>query len=84
MIATAWKSKSTVAVFNADDKSLNFNADIPLLRGHDGNILDMSWSPFNDKLLATCAEDRNPKFWLFDDYNGLMGGQNRTDYAFEL
>ena len=34
MIATAWKNMSTVAVFNADDKSLNFDANIPLLRGH--------------------------------------------------
>ena len=81
MIALAWSSASSVAVFNAETPK-NFDANTPLLKGHRGNIFDMQWSPFDDKLLATCADDGLAKFWKFDDYNGLT--EHRTDCYQEL
>jgi len=72
-----------VAVFSAD-KPLTFDANTPLLKGHTGNIFDMQWSPFEDRLLATCADDGKAKFWVFDDYDGLTGGSNRMDCDLEL
>ena len=70
MIAMTWSSNSTVAVFNAE-KTRSFDATIPLIKGHNGAINDISWSPFEDRLLATCADDGKAKFWVFDDYEGL-------------
>ena len=72
LIAAAWSQTSSVAVFGAD-KPLSFDANTPLLKGHTGNIFDMQWSPFEDRLLATCADDGKAKFWVFDDYEGLTG-----------
>ena len=83
MIATAWNSTSAVAVFNAD-KPLSFDANTPMLKGHTGNIFDVQWSPFEDRLLATCADDGKAKFWIFDDYEGLIGGSNRSEADLEL
>ena len=73
MIAMSWSSTSAVAVFGAENP-LTFDAQIPLLKGHTGNIFDVQWSPFEDRLLATCADDGKAKFWVFDDYEGLTGG----------
>ena len=44
----------------------------------------MQWSPFEDRLLATCADDGNVKFWVFDDYEGLTGGQSISEADMEL
>ena len=44
----------------------------------------MQWSPFEDRLLATCADDGKAKFWVFDDYNGLSGQSSRSDCDLEL
>ena len=44
----------------------------------------MQWSPFEDRLLATCADDGKAKFWVFDDYEGLTGQENRMDPDLEL
>ena len=70
LIAMSWASTSTVAVFSAD-KPRTFDASIPLIKGHNGAIQDVAWSPFEDRLLATCADDGKAKFWVFDDYEGL-------------
>lgn len=84
MIATSWNQTSTIAVFNAE-RALSFNANIPLIKGHTGVVFDMQWSPFEDRLLATCADDGKCKFWVFDDYEGLMSGdQNRMECDLEL
>ena len=83
MIAISWSNTSTVAVFSAE-RALTFDANIPLLKGHTGNIFDMQWSPFEDRLLATCADDGKAKFWVFDDYEGLTGGQSRMECDLEL
>ena len=83
MVAVAWKSTSAVAVFNSD-QTCNFDARTPLIQGHNGTIFDMQWSPFEDRLLATCADDGKAKFWVFDDYQGLMGKSNRQECDLEL
>ena len=78
MIACSWKSTSTVAVFNAE-KTMAFDANTPLIKGHQGMIYDMAWSPFEDRLLATCADDGKVKMWVFDDYEGCIGKGNIMD-----
>ena len=83
MIAMSWNMTSTVAVFNAE-RPLTFDATIPLIKGHTGSIFDMQWSPFEDRLLATCGDDGKAKFWVFDDYEGLTGGTHRTECDLEL
>ena len=84
MIAVAWNAAATIAVFNAN-RALSFDANTPLIKGHQGNIYDMSWSPFQDRLLATCADDGNAKFWIFDDdYEGLTGKSNMIESAMEI
>ena len=69
MVAVPWSSTSSIAVFNSE-KVNSFNASIPLLKGHSGTIWDMQWSPFEDRLLATCADDGKAKLWVFDNYDG--------------
>jgi len=81
MIAVNWKSVSTVAVFNAN-KSDSFSPALPLIRGHTGAIYDLQWSPFEDRLLATCADDGKVKMWIFDDENGCK--ENLTEADMEL
>lgn len=39
------------------------DADLPLIRGHGGPIVDFDFSPFNDNLLATASEDGTVKLW---------------------
>ena len=43
------------------------DADIPLIRGHAGPVVDFDFSPFNDSLLATASEDGTVKFWQIPD-----------------
>lgn len=38
-------------------------ANLPLIRGHAGPIVDFEFSPFNDNLLATASEDGTVKLW---------------------
>jgi WD40 repeat protein len=38
-------------------------ADIALLKGHAGPVVDFDFSPFNDNLLATASEDGTVKLW---------------------
>ena len=83
MIAVNWESTSSIAVFNAA-KEQNFDAKIPLIRGHSGSIFDMQWSPFEDRLLATCADDGKVKFWVFDDYEGLTGTGSINEADMEI
>ena len=40
LIALPWSSASSIAVVNADTAK-NFDANIPLLKGHSGNIFDI-------------------------------------------
>ena len=83
MIAVNWKTTAAVAVFDAT-KPRNFDANVPLLKGHSGMIYDLAWSPFEDRLLATCADDGKAKLWCFDDYSGLSESGTRSDPDLEL
>jgi len=38
-------------------------ADVPLIAGHKGAVLDIDFNPFNDNLLATASEDCTAKIW---------------------
>lgn len=42
-------------------------ADLPLIKGHAGPVIDFDFSPFNDNLLATASEDGTVKFWIIPD-----------------
>lgn len=42
-------------------------ADLPLIKGHAGPVVDFDFSPFNDSLLATASEDGTIKIWLIPD-----------------
>jgi len=42
-------------------------ADISLIKGHSGPVVDFDFSPFNDSLLATASEDGSIKFWVIPE-----------------
>ena len=43
---------------------VRLEADVPLLKGHGGPIVDFEFSPFNDSLLSTASEDGCIKLWI--------------------
>jgi len=42
-------------------------ANLPLIKGHAGPVVDFDFSPFNDNLLATASEDGTIKFWIIPE-----------------
>jgi len=38
-------------------------ADLPLIKGHAGPVIDFDFSPFNDSLFATASQDGTVKLW---------------------
>lgn len=48
-------------------------ADHPLVGGHKGPVLDISWCPHNDNIIASGSEDCVVKIWQIPD-----GGLSRT------
>ena len=46
--------------------------DVPLVAGHKGPVLDISWCPHNDNVIASASEDCQVKVWQIPD-----GGINR-------
>jgi WD40 repeat protein len=42
-------------------------ADVPLIKGHAGPVVDFEFSPFNDNLLATASEDGTVKLWVIPE-----------------
>lgn len=83
MIALAWASQASIAVVSAT-KQQNFDASIPLVQGHSGNIQDLQWNPFEDRLLASSADDGKVKLWIFDDEEGCATTGRRTESDMEL
>lgn len=83
MIAVAMKSTGTVAVFDAT-KPRTFDANLPLIKGHQGHIQDLQWNPFEDRLLATSADDGKVKLWIFDDNTGCDSTGSRLEPDLEL
>ena len=79
------KGGGVLAVQKAFDFK-RLEADIALIRGHAGPVVDFDFSPFNDNLLATASEDGTCKFWqipeegIAKDVNtavGTLEGHNR-------
>jgi len=70
-------------VFGASETQ-TFDPRIPLIKAHTGNILDMQWSPFEDRILATSADDGKVKMWVFDDFEGLTGKSDRRECDLEI
>ncbi len=35
----------------------------PKVRGHEAPVLDLQWCPFNDNVIASCAEDCTVRVW---------------------
>lgn len=38
-----------------------------ILDGHAAPVLDLAWSPYNDNIIASCAEDCTIKIWVIPD-----------------
>lgn len=55
-----------IAVMKAYDYK-RLDANIPLIKGHAGPVVDFDFSPFNDSLLATASEDGTIKLWIIPD-----------------
>lgn len=55
-----------IAVLNAN-KFQRLEADLPLLKGHNGPIVDFEFSPFNDNLFVTASEDGSLKLWVIPE-----------------
>jgi len=68
--AMPWHGTATIAVFPAY-KFKRFENDIFLIKGHDGPITDVQFSPFAPQLLASTSEDSTIKLWILKDKNGL-------------
>ncbi len=83
MIALAWASQASISVVNAN-KQQNFDPSTPLIRGHSGNIQDLQWNPFEDRLLASSADDGKVKLWIFDDEEGCATTGRRTESDMEI
>ena len=45
--------------------------------GHKQDVLDVSWNPFDDNMIASCSEDTTVKIWQIPD-DGL-GKTNLTE-----
>ena len=42
-------------------------ADLPLIKGHAGPIVDFEFSPFSEQLFATASEDGIIKLWVIPE-----------------
>lgn len=45
--------------------------DVPKVNAHKQYVLDLKWNPFDDLMLASCAEDGSIRLWQFEDEKGL-------------
>jgi coronin-1B/1C/6 len=59
-----WNSKGggVIAVMKAFEFK-KLEADIALIKGHAGPVVDFEFSPYNDSLLATASQDGTVKLW---------------------
>lgn len=72
-----------MAVVPDDGCGKQFTVDDPLITGHSGTILDLSFSPFLDNVLATASADGTVKVWVIPE-DGLgnadmVEGQQHAD-----
>ena len=52
-------------------------ADLPLIRGHAGPVVDFDFSPFNDSHLATASEDGTVKLWMIKECDAQLLGHSK-------
>jgi coronin-1B/1C/6 len=45
------------------NKPGRFSADLPIVGGHSGPVLDFDFNPFHDQILASASEDQTIKIW---------------------
>ena len=48
------------------------DVDMPKVNGHRQYVVDLKWNPFDDTMLASCAEDGSIRIWEFDENHGLI------------
>lgn len=74
-----WKSGGggCIAVTRAYNYK-RFDADIPLIKGHNGPIVDFDFSPFSEQLLATASEDGSIKLWVIPE-DGINSDVHQSD-----
>ena len=84
-LAISWNSAGgSVAIFDASNP-IRCPANLPLVRGHKSQIVDVKFSPFRQDLLATASNDNTVKLWeipqggLTKDLNEEL--QNFTGHA---
>jgi WD40 repeat protein len=66
LTAMGWTQNSSIAVFSTYDFK-RFDANIPLIKGHNGAITDLGFSPFHETLLASASEDGLVKLWVLPE-----------------
>lgn len=53
-------------------------ADLPLIKGHAGPVVDFDFSPFNDSLLSTASQDGTVKLWQIPE-GGITKDTTKAD-----
>lgn len=53
-------------------------ADLPLIKGHAGPVVDFDFSPFNDYLLSTASQDGTVKLWQIPE-GGITKDTTKAD-----
>jgi coronin-1B/1C/6 len=66
-----------IAVHKAYDYT-RLEANLPLIKGHAGAVVDFDFSPFNDYLLATASEDGTIKLWVIPE-DGITKDVTESD-----
>eukprot|EP01080_Neovahlkampfia_damariscottae_P001924 gene1924-1064_t len=61
----------------------NFNL-ISKLKGHENDILDLSWSNHNDNLIASCSIDKSIQIWNIQTGEGLYNFRNHFGKVFSI
>lgn len=57
--------------------------DIPLVAGHRAAVLDLSWCPHNDDIIASASEDATVKVWQIPE-GGLTKNLTDADSVVDL
>lgn len=63
-VAVSWASSGggALAILNAAKPS-RLETSFPMIRGHNGAVLDFDFYPFNEDFIATSSEDCSVKLW---------------------
>lgn len=59
----SWKQGGGGAVAILDSNVMTRCNNVPLIRGHTSQVLDMKFSPFSPNLLATASDDATVRLW---------------------